>query len=317
MAGVKAVYVLVAEQVDIYVLCSYLSVALLRRIHPDAQICLLCDTTTRELLEKSDVPLLSEVQEVLVCDLDEPRPVVRSRYLKSHMRNLVEGDFVYLDADALPVRPISQVWNQDFTIAAVLDRNFGHPYPHFPDWVAQLYARYGWSPAVHYCNAGVVFWRDNPEGRRVGEVCAERWQTYFQKEGQYRDQPAFNSALQTVQPALKILGVEYNGMVEASPWYGRKANILHFYVSDHQPNEKILLGYLLEYWRKHREIDWKTLDRTLARDSFWVKPSDNLQHLLACHDYAPALGHVLSKLSNPRLWWDYFKHGLLKRRRPR
>ena len=157
-------HILISEgpEQDSFCEMTYLCVALSKRLCPDSIATVLTDESTRANLEL----LPFGIENLKVVDIPDELSSgsSRSRYLKTRMRQLVDGDFVFIDADALPLHPFDETCDHDAPLAAALDRNRESPEPTFPRWVIPHYKQLGWDyPFSTYFNSGVMFMRDTPE----------------------------------------------------------------------------------------------------------------------------------------------------------
>jgi len=297
-----------------------LSMQLLRRIYPQARISLLTDTISHPILTQSPTQILTLVDDCQVVPLEQPEMLVRSRELKTRARCLLEGDFVFIDSDALPIRPFAEVFAQDFEVAAVLDRNSIRPFPHFPDWFNGLFDQLGWArPTRHYFDSGLVFWKDTPGTRRLSQLWTEAWRHQQVLSGRHFDQPSFNHVLDHHQAHTLVLDVSYNAMLRASPWFGKAAKILHFHIADFEAGADDLLGHLLQFWQKTGQVDWAMVERVRQAPYSLVTPPDHLGFLLGTGHYRRAARLLLRKLAQalkkPAMIRDFLQDKLIRRNR--
>lgn len=272
-APLHAVYVLVDPAGGRYAAMAYLSVRALRRVHPDARVTLVCDPDTAAALPAFRFPLRDHASAVLPAPADMPHPRARSFYLKTRLRDLVAGDFAYLDSDTLPVRPFADAFDRPFDLALVQDRNHHGPIrPVFPEWERPRMRRMGWEyPLARYFNAGVMYVRDTAGARRVAADWQARWHYGFAR-GDDWDQLALACAIHTTPADVAELPPAYNAMVSVHPALARGAKVLHVTVGNSLVGDDTLFGHLLRHLDATGEVDWATLDRCAARDYPWVGP---------------------------------------------
>ena len=87
----------------------------------------------------------------------------RSRLLKTNLRNIVEGDFLFIDTDTVIVGSLSDIDDCEYNIACVPDKHVPisqHSHRANIDNGARIL---GWhvDDDLKYYNSGVVFVRDN------------------------------------------------------------------------------------------------------------------------------------------------------------
>lgn len=261
-------YVLASTGTDLYAQMTCISASLSRRLYPDAKIVLLVDEVTNLNLVKCRSPLLALASQTICSQTNLENAGARSRFVKTSMRRVVDGDFVFIDADALPIRKFDEIASTGAAMAAALDVDEFSGRPEFPSFAVERLRACGWSgPLPHYFNSGVVFLADTPEMRTFGDEWHRRWQRIFSATGDYRDQPAFNSAIDAVGLKVHVLPDAFNATVYISPWKARRAKILHYWMNyaDGRAPENTLLAHLLKIWQENGQIDWEAVERARVR----------------------------------------------------
>ncbi len=123
----KYLYVLTSNDKDIYYEQIYLSISSLLLYNPNVCITLLTDDKTFKNLKGHRGDVLHLVQEIKVIKLSGKwNQKVRSRIIKTNMRNLVDGDFLYLDCDTIVLMPINIPSDWEFNIGAVKNLHFSN-----------------------------------------------------------------------------------------------------------------------------------------------------------------------------------------------
>jgi hypothetical protein len=202
-----------------------------------------------------------------------PEPRARSFYLKTRLRDILSGDYIYLDSDTLPVRPFLDMAAGDWDVAFVQDRTHHGPIkPVFPHWELPRLKRMGWQAKLdRYFNAGIGFYRDNAAARAFTTDWQNRWR-YSYSLGDDWDQLALNCSLEAVPVRAKELPASYNAMVTVAPVHARGAKIYHFFAGSFATLEGSLYQHLLDHLEARREVDWATIDRCVAMDHPWLPP---------------------------------------------
>ena len=121
----KVVYVLVSNKNDYYVEMLQLSLYSLRIFHPDDIVEVVMDEKTYSRLVKQKHRLLADVKPIVVEIPKEYSLMQRSRYLKTRLREIIVGDFLYLDTDTVVAGPLGEVDHFSGVIAAVWDNHDG------------------------------------------------------------------------------------------------------------------------------------------------------------------------------------------------
>ena len=282
------------SEADAFGEMTYLSVELARRLYPDATATVLTDTQTAESLEY-------EFETLKIIDIPAKfeSNAQRSRYLKTSMRQLVDGDFVFLDSDALPLQNFDETATHGAPFAAALDRNREFPEPAFPEWVLPSYDELGWQyPLENYFNSGVVFMADTPAMRQFSEQWHKNWREMLDRCGVHQDQPSLNHTLAKLGTETHQLPLACNAMVDASPYFSRGAKIVHYFLrgEDRTPDPVSLLAHLIDHLRTTGEVDWQMVEQAAATSNAWVHPTGSVHIELATRHYFRAARLAASRI---------------------
>jgi hypothetical protein len=301
-------YVLVDDNSDSLCEATWISGVLLRRIYEAARIVVICDIPTEKRLLSKRLNFQHSNIELLATDIPFHfvGSAIRSRFLKTQIRSLINGDLVFLDADAIPLRPFDTLFRHDCQFAAVLDRNRENTRPHMPIWVEPIYRRFGWTyPLPNYFNSGVMFLRDDSDTRELGRLWHQRWNQVLSEFGKHQDQPALNSSLHDLGLSTKILPVSYNAMVDASPCFARNAKIVHYFFSGRQGcfDPDSLLQHLIDEFTRTGRIEWQKHQNSLERGDCWIHPTNSIAKELVSGNYLRA-ANLLIRRAGKRLGWS-------------
>gem|GEM_PF-2487438 len=305
---------------------AFISAKAVRRLHPKARIILLLDEETDRSLRRRKSPLIELADQYTVVATDY-RGAVASRYVKTQQRQLIEGPYLFMDVDAIPIRSLSGLFETTSIFAAVLDKNPFRPYEEVPTAVRDYFQEMEWEmPAVPYINSGVMYWSDRPESYRIGEEWHERWHAMYKRTGTHTDQTAMLSALLEVNAPVEVLSPGYNllvGMPLELPLMGvreniaarrqivREAHVWHFAGVNAQRGT--VLHKMVDHLRSTSEVNFDLLDRAVASGDPWANsmptnlaedPSAAIERLLLLGDRFAAL----------RLWMRFKVGRLLQRR---
>lgn len=271
-----------------------------RECDPDAKIMLVLDRPTREAW----TPAIRETVDATfssVVEVETPHaPGARaSRHLKTSLRSLLDGDFLFVDIDTLMIEPPIKMFDGHHDIGACFDRNWEKWSPHRPTWVNEHYENLGWTLSDRgYFNTGVLFMRDNAKARAFGAAWHLRWQLFVARVGKHQDQPAFNSLV--AQPDLKIRAypLRYNAMVDAVPFFCWRAVIVHYFLQGGRrlnPADSVL-WQLARTWRETGRFDRERLKTARDKRDPWVHPTQSLQIELAAGEFRNAAGILWKRM---------------------
>ena len=231
----KLLYVLVSGPDDVYLEQAYVSAYSARKHNPDACIVLLTDSVTADGWLKTHPmgPAFSALfTDTVVADLDASMPAMqRSRMLKTGMREYVQGDFLFIDADTVVARPLDDIDAVPADLAAAPDLHCPFAsHPHRQPTI-NMCGKLGYDPSHDewYYNSGVLLVRDTP-GNHAFFL---RWQkNYLEglKKGIRPDQPSL--AKTNADGRMTRLPDVWNCEVQNGVRYLREAYIVHYMVTN-------------------------------------------------------------------------------------
>lgn len=227
----KIVYVVVSSPDDIYLEQAYISMYSLKYYMPDAHIVLLTDKLTSETLTGIRKEKVRYVDEMKVIDLDGSKynAQQRSRQLKTSIRNLIEGDFLFIDCDTIITRILDDIEHVNAPIAACYDSHCllkDNPY-------REMNLRMGRQldfPLDHesvFFNSGVIYVKDVP----VAHEFYRLWNIYLNQGYQYnvyKDQPSFAKTNYEMNHIVHQLDDEWNCELKHGMRYLKDAYIVHY-----------------------------------------------------------------------------------------
>lgn len=219
------------------------SVASVRLTNPDYKIILCCDEATGKALEACNDYLLTETDEVRVIETPSGKPVYKNRFIKTQLRLLIKGDFLFLDSDILVCGRIDEQLNKVQIFGAAPN----HSTQEFESQIwqddQQALTNMGWKLSGDvYLNGGVLFYRDVPACR----LLATHWHKNWLKSatvGSYRDQPSLNYSVFLSEIPVTVLPVAFNAQFGITPVSSIGAVLLHFYAS----NDSLTYTHFMQY----------------------------------------------------------------------
>jgi hypothetical protein len=272
-------YVLTTEGADVFADMNYVSAAFLREVHPEAEIVILCDSASYRALDRTRHPLKEVTDRLEAVATPDAPPGHRNRYVKTSMREVLDGTFVYLDADTLPARRLDGILKCPAPLAAIANHNGTGDVSEIPANERAIFETMGWElPSRPYVNGGVLFLRDQKCTREFGRLWHEKWLTWS-RLGQHTDQPSLNSALADSRVEYAVLDGRYNAQIGPKPALAASDVALwHFYYSvaaklaDHNV-PKTLLGAALARFRSEGRLSAATIRQLRGMPFPWVTRS--------------------------------------------
>ena len=222
-------YILTSDGKDEYIDMTYLSSSFLRFNHPLSTILVLCDTFSYGPVINSGHPLLELIDNLNYCDTPDGSAGWRNRYMKCRMRELIKGDFLYLDADTIPVKPLDRIFTIRESFAAANNHSTDIR-SNFYGYEKDIFDEMKWSyPVKHFVNGGVLFWRDVEEAYNLSRLYISCWTASSSKKGFHFDQPALNAALVQWSGPFHVLDNKFNAQLKGNLVAAIDAYVWHFY----------------------------------------------------------------------------------------
>ncbi|MFZ4401909.1 MAG: putative nucleotide-diphospho-sugar transferase [Bacteroidales bacterium] len=253
-------YILTSNGKDEFIDMTYLSASFLRYLHTKANIVLITDSQSALIIKNSNHPLLKIINNVISIITPEGTQKWKSRYLKSHMRELISGDFLFLDSDTIPLKPLDKLFEIMLPIAAANNHSKDIS-TNFISYEKKLYDDLQWSyPNKHYLNTGVMFWKEDAKAYKLSKLFIHKWEQ-SQFEGYHYDQPAFNAALTEWDGEYYVLENNFNAQFRSNIKVSIDAKLWHFYSSNYNEIYKDYYSIGLEMIRKNKELDFKFIKK--------------------------------------------------------
>jgi len=267
----KYLYVLSSDNSDYYLEQTLLSITSLKLHMPNAFITLLVDNFTESNLIGKRAEIIKLLDEFKSVKIDEHfNKMARSRWLKTSMRRLIEGDFLYIDGDTIISDDLSCIENIDIEVGHILD---DHTYlteyekyrPRQLKKLKNLFKKINFNHNFDfkiYFNGGISFCRDCKTGHNFYNEWHRLWLHCF-KLNLLSDQPSLNQANYNLGNPIKELSCIWNCqlMHDGALKYLHDAKILHYFTTHVQ--EKFFLLGNREYTDKIKEtgiIDEQTIE---------------------------------------------------------
>lgn len=231
----KLVYVLTCAPEATYIEQALMAVWSARYHNPDAYIVLLTDNITSAMLHGDKVrgEVLQYISEEKVMPFEDDKNMhYRSRWLKSHMRELVKGDMLFIDCDTICTRSLAEIDEYDAMVAMVPDEHM-HVCEYPENVVLPLVETtkllgYDVRDEDWYFNSGVIYAKDEPEVHALWKCWHVIWQE-GEKLGIKADQPSLGKANIEFNHIIQCLPDVWNTLIYMNPVHACEGKILHFW----------------------------------------------------------------------------------------
>ena len=279
----QIVYVLVANEKNLYLEEMWVSIFSLRRHHPEATVKVLMDVETKEYIIRFP-QLTSMIDETVVVQTPaEYNAKQRSRQIKTTIRNVLKGDYIFIDTDTVICKPLDGIVEdiaemKDFRgIAAVREGHATMKDTLFPPTgtVKRIFdIDISQSPLM--TNSGVMFVADIPFTHEFYKRWNENWKRSCFEKGNSQDQPSLYATDCQYGYVIRELSGIYNAQVAMSLKYYADAVILHWWHMDFIEDQSYSPYFSLEIYqdlKKEGEITPQIEELIINAKQSFVSPT--------------------------------------------
>lgn len=298
----KIVYVLVSEETDYYYEMVMLSLYSLRLYHPQDTVELVMDEATNRRLVEKKASILDNVTPIVVPIPPEYTKIQRSRFLKTRLRQIVRGDFFYLDCDTIVCEALDEIDKVEVEIGMVSDANgllnYRIPY------AIELCDKAGFPHLDNqpYYNGGVLYVKDSPKAYQFFETWHQLWKLSVLKNVS-QDQPALCMANFNLRYPISELPEKWNWQIRYGTTNGlHKAKIFHFFSPHKSCIRNMIYGCIRQTGGIKYLENLARNPRTIGLSIFTISDDRLLKYICTDHFYAydtiPKLYRILSSFSH-------------------
>lgn len=266
------VYVLVAPEGGHFAEMAAVSATTLRRVMPQAKITIISDDATAELSTPAIAILRDLGADWRAISAGSMSPSMTSRLLKLRSRELIDGDFVFVDCDTLVARELSGLVNHRGDFAAVEDR------PAMPNDIRSFAKSAGLTVPRRYFNSGVMAMRDTAAVRAAMSKALESWRENSES-GLYFDQVFLNSAVHSSALDVTWLSPTYNAQIWAKTYHAVKPHIYHVFSGNFEERDETVLHSMAKSLKLTGALDDAAIDAFLASGNPWTRLSRPGQYI--------------------------------------
>lgn len=261
----KLVYVLTCAPNKTYIEQALMSVYSARYWNPNSQIILITDDETNHLFTGTRGEILNYISEKIVVPFSNDESMMyRSRFIKTQVRELVKGDFLFIDCDTIVCKPLADIDKWDIEVGAVYESHLK-----VNEFCIALYQSalepnmkigVDLSKEEEYFSSGVLYVKDTPNAHRLYDLWHKNW-LESQNIGVPIDQPSLCKANIQCDHIIKKIPDTYNTILFTECGFTRKAHILH--IAAYRNPSVLFEERTLHYVRKNGLKDEKLKDLIL------------------------------------------------------
>lgn len=260
----KIVYTLISSETDIYMEQMVVSMFSLKHFTPNAYVTVVADKETSVRIKRWEM-LRGYVDEVIPVTFDASvSNKERSRWIKTNLRNIVTGDFLFLDTDTVITADLSEIDNITSEIAMVPDLHCPsfskHPFQvKIGKRIAQLFGE-KLSPDSIYFNSGVILCKDTERTRQFFDRWHETWLVGKDKKSGIFDQRSL-AVVSEQMGIVESLPGDYNCQVMGSIEYLHTSKIVHFFNAKWTDEPKTFSPFFDDsFYRQIKNKDYLSAD---------------------------------------------------------
>lgn len=275
----QIVYVLVSSDNDIYLEELWASLYSLRVYHPESIVKVLVDTPTEKRINQ--YPALRDmITEIVIVDVPEHySPKERSRQIKTTVRNVIDGAFLFIDTDTVICKSLDAIDNLICDIAAVPDEHLPLSQHPFGAGVYNNVKRIfdtDVTDSLYWFNSGIMYVADNSKTRDFYDHWNKNWAHSTFNKGDSQDQPALIQTDKEFGYMIERLPDIYNCQVAMSLKYFADAAIVHFWHMSFIPDQSYSPYFSLEIYKEIKragEITPEIKEQILNCKSTFTSPT--------------------------------------------
>ena len=254
MKKVQIVYAVIASEKNLFFEELWASVYSFRLYEPNREIRVLCDKPTYDYITKF-TEFVKLVDEIIVVEVpEEYTPKLRSRQIKTTVRNHVKGSYLFVDTDTICADLLGNI--DDFVKYDIAIENechvplsqsvFKH---HIINHIKKVFESEV-TDEDRWLNSGVMYVNDTPSAFSFYECWHRYWKYSAFEKGNLQDQPALLMTYRERKNSVSELPGEYNCQVGMSVKFLSKARIFHFLHFDYPKDQSFNPFQSKEIYRK-------------------------------------------------------------------
>ena len=257
----QIVYTLISSEDDYFLEELWVSLYSLRLFHPEVTVNVLVDEPTKEYMERFP-KLCNMITNIVVVPVPENyNAKQRSRVIKTTVRNVIYGAYLFIDTDTVICKPLDNIDNLTCDIAAVPEEHLQLKDLTFSP-VNGIKNVFGVdiSDSKFWFNSGVMFVADTDAARKLYHDWNKKWEFSCFQKGQSQDQPALSVANKENNMLISELPGIYNSQVAMSLKYFADAAIVHWWHMSFIENQDYSPFFSLQIYKDVKQAKCLTAD---------------------------------------------------------
>lgn len=230
----RYVYVLVSSPQDFYAEQAAASIRSLKIHEPQAEVVLVSDADTFGKLTGNRTRVKEEISDNIIVEVPASfSPKEKTSFIKTSLREHLEGDILFLDSDTVVAAPLDEISGFKADIGMVADC---HAAPRHSRQLREcmLITSMEEFPGNEYYNSGVILVKDSPAARQLYCDWHRLWLEQRERYGISVDQFALALAIQLNPGVVKELPGGFNCQISCpnSRHFLTSARIVHYFATN-------------------------------------------------------------------------------------
>ena len=231
-SSLRAVFVLAGNPSGPYGVMTQIALQSLRLTNPGMKTILICDAKTADDIFRPSHDLMSVADEILAIEAPYSSATVNSRYLKTKMRSIINGPFVFLDSDILVRGTLEGLADLEASFGGARNHSLEAFEAQVWDDDREILRIMNWDVSgFPYINTGVLYFTDTPAAYEFSDKWHFFWSQSSAATGKHQDQPAFNKVLRERKSRFSLLPDRYNAQFKMNAACIEDALVWHYYGS--------------------------------------------------------------------------------------
>lgn len=304
-------YVLTSTDNDLYLEELWVSLYSLHHFNKEVVAKVLSDSDTVERI-KAKPELAKMITELLPINVPQEYPSKeKSRYIKTNIRNLVQGDFLFIDTDTVICAPLDEIDSLPVKNIGMVPELHGPFREHltYKFTVADTKRIFDVdaSDSPYWFNSGCMLVRDNDFTREFFGKWQENWKYSAFQKGNSSDQRALLKTDHDYGYIIESIPDVYNAQIAMSIKWFYEAKIIHFWHFRKYFTPNMDFSPFLSHQIYKRLKEQGKITDDIARTILACKSSFRNDSMICGTDEINLVMHPIATI----LWKQYQKRGFV------
>lgn len=305
-------YVLISNDKDLYLEELWVSIYSLRHYNKDVTIYVLSDDPTAERIRKTPElsDMINHIRTVPVPDNYSSKE--RSRFIKTNIRNLLEGDFLFIDTDTVICGSLADIDNLNVINIGMVPELHGPFKEHltYKFTVADTKRIFGidTSESPYWFNSGCMLVRDNEFTHEFFEKWHQNWKYSAFEKNNSSDQRALLKTDYDYGYVIECIPDVYNSQIAMSMKWFQEGKIVHFWHFRRSFTPNMNFSPFLSHQLYEELRTEGTVSGNIANTILQCKSSFRNDSMICGEDEIKLIFSPVNTI----LWKQYLKGGFMK-----